>query len=148
MNRTKRLAFTWDQELKDPYVDLIKSALAGFGEKSEVSSTELFLIFMTIGFEAGVRREVRASKSDAARLEYISETQKAVIKSVGLSQVESAETLLEEDEIYKIAEEFAAGGLWILAKEYDSQPDFVKWLKVKLSSLASAGQQIQPSDKP
>lgn len=137
MNRTKRVAFTWDQELKEPYIDSIKNALSGFGEKGELSNTELFMLLMTFGLEAGVRRTVGSSKSDAARLEYITESQKALIKAVGLSQMDGAEYLLDEDEIYKVAEEFAAGGLWILAKEYDNQPDFVQWVKVRLSNFSS-----------
>tara|TARA_B110000503_G_scaffold91449_1_gene138034 strand:- start:218 stop:664 length:447 start_codon:yes stop_codon:yes gene_type:complete len=147
MNKSKRVAFTWDQEYKSPYVDLIREALSGFGEKTELSNTELFVLFMTVGFEAGVRREVRTSKSDAARLEYITESQKAMIKAVGLSQADSAESLLDEDEIYKVSEEFAAGGLFILAKEYDNQPDFAKWLKLKLSNFSSGASSVSDSEK-
>jgi hypothetical protein len=147
MSKSKRLAFTWDQEYKSPYVDLIKEALSGFGEKTEVSNTELFMLFMTIGFDAGVRREVRTSKSDAARLEYITESQKAMIKAVGLSQADSAESLLAEDEIYNVSEEFAAGGLFILAKEYDTQPDFAKWLKLKLSKFTAGSSSANNSEK-
>lgn len=147
MNKSKRVAFTWDQEYKSPYVDLIREALSGFGEKTELSNTELFVLFMTVGFDAGVRREVRTSKSDAARLEYITESQKAIIKAVGLSQADSAESLLAEDEIYKVSEEFAAGGLFILAKEYDAQPDFAKWLKLKLSKFSSGSSSMNDSEK-
>lgn len=131
MNKSKRVAFSWDPELK-PYVDPIRSALSGFGSKDLPSSTELFLLFMTIGYEAGLRRSVNVRSSDAARFEYINGTQMSLIKSVGLAEAETAEFLLEEDDVFDVAEEYAAGGLWILAQEFDSQRHFADWLKIKL----------------
>jgi hypothetical protein len=131
VNKSKRVAFTWDQEYK-PYVELIKESLHGFGAKDSLTNTELFILFMCVGFDQGVRRKITGRVSDAARFEYITEMQMSLIKSVGLAEAESADLLLEEDELLTIPEEYAAGGLMLLASAYDSESNFSSWLKTKL----------------
>jgi len=132
MKPTKRQGFTWDQEYKY-FVDTISSELKGFSASGETpSSTEIFMLCLAFGFAAGVKREVPNRKTDGPRLSYIQPEQMALIKAVGLAEAETADALVDEDAIYDIAEQYASGGLMLLADAYKSNPNFRDWLRGKL----------------
>lgn len=147
MKVTKRVGFSWDQDFKH-VVNEIRRDLVGYGSDNggEPSSTELFLLFMAIGYREGVKRPKPASKSDGPRLEFIKPDQKSLIKAIALAESEDSEILLDEDALYDIAEQFAAGGLAILAKMRE-KPNFPAWLKGELLKMAREGMEAMNGDR-
>jgi hypothetical protein len=132
MKPTKRQGFTWDQEYKN-FVDTLRSELKGFSSSGEVpSSTEIFMLCLAVGFASGVKRDVPNRKTDGPRLSFIQPEQMALIKAVGLSEADEADSLIDEDAIYDTAEQYASGGLMLLADAYKSNPNFRDWLRSKL----------------
>lgn len=103
-----------------------------------MTNQELFMLFMAVGFDNGLRRKVSASLSNAARFEYLTETQISLIKAVGLAEAESAEALIEEDSIYTISEEYAAGGLFLVAQAFATTKNFPDWMRAKLTEMSKA----------
>jgi len=132
MKPTKRQGFTWDQEYKN-FVDTLRSELKGFSSSGDVpSSTEIFLLCLAVGFASGVKRDVPNRKTDGPRLSFIQPEQMALIKAVGLSEADEADSLIDEDAIYDTAEQYASGGLMLLTDAYKSNPNFRDWLRGKL----------------
>lgn len=137
VEKSKRVAFTWDQEYK-PYKDEIKLELKGLGSvnaNGELTETELFLLCLVFGVRHSNRRDVPARKSDGPRLEYVNDRQLALIKSVALSESENSDVLLKEDELFDIAESLAAGGLELLAQARTTQRDFKQWIQIQCIDL-------------
>lgn len=132
MKASKRQAFSWDQEYKG-FVDTLKSELKGFSSSGEdPTSTEIFMLCMAMGFAAGMKRDVPSRKTDGPRFSYIQPEQMALIKAVGLAEAEEAEALVDEDSIYDVAEQYASGGLMLLADAHKSNANFRDWLRSKL----------------
>lgn len=147
MKKTKRVGFSWDQDFKHVVYE-IKRDLIGYGSDNggEPSSTELFLLFMSFGFRENYKRPKPASKSDGPRLEYIKDDQKALIKSIALAEADDSDLLLDEDALYDIAEEYAAGGLALLASARE-KPNFQAWLKSELLGMADEGMDAMRAKK-
>jgi hypothetical protein len=122
MIRTKRRGFSWDAEYKE-YVAKIRDVLKENGNV-EMGNKELFFLCVAVGVKEKVTRPVPARKTDSARLEDLRPEDFALLKSFVVSQKKDADLLLEEDKLYDVIEEYAAGGLAFLASSYDRSPDF------------------------
>jgi hypothetical protein len=134
--KSKRMGFTWDQEYKYA-VDELKASLKGFGElKVEPSNLEIFLLCLAFGQSTGTRRAVPPRKTDGPRFEVLGPEHWALVKSVALAESESSSILLNEDEAFDIVEEFAAGGLMLLAQALASEANFQAWILSELLKWA------------
>ena len=132
IKKTKRVAFTWDKDYAKPTVDDLKDQLRKITKRT-VSSKEIFMLCLGIGFDQNCMRDVPPRKSDAIRFgDGITESDFALYNSIALSFTKDYLILLDEDAVYDIVERYAAGGLMILSKEMNSQPDFNYWLKTLL----------------
>lgn len=131
IKKTKRQAFTWDPEFKPSVKDLEYHLLKKSG-KSSISNLNLFMLCLGIGFEAKIKRDVPPRKTDSARLENIPEQHMAIFKAIAISDSGGYLILQDEDAVYDIIEQYAAGGLMILANEMKNQGDFSGWLSSKL----------------
>ena len=131
IKRTKRLGLSWDEDFK-PRLDDLKFYLQKNTEKNRISNLDLFMVCLGIGFDAKQKRPTPPRKTDAVRLADIKEKTIAIWQAVAISDVGDAAVLLDEDKLYDIIEQYAAGGLMILSAEMDSQPDFAGWLSAKL----------------
>jgi hypothetical protein len=128
IKKTKRVAFTWDKDYARPTVDDLKDALKKITKRT-VSSKEIFMLCLGIGFDNQCMREVPPRKSDAIRFgDGITEADFALYNSIALSFAKDYLILLDEDAVYDVVERYAAGGLMILSKELNSQPNFNDWL--------------------
>ncbi len=132
IKKTKRLALSWDQEFKQPTLDDLEYHLKKSTEKNRISNLELFMLCLGIGFEAKQKRPTPPRKTDAVRLADIKEKTLAIWQAIAVSDTESPEVLLDEDEVFDIIEQYAAAGLMILSVEMKNQPDFAGWLSRKL----------------
>lgn len=125
--KTKRTALSWDQEFKPVVKDLEEYLKRMTGENS-VTNTELFMLCLAVGFEMNKTRPVPPKKSDAVRISYLKEPHLAVMRSVALTHSQNHMILMNEDQIYDVVEQYAAGGLEILAVEMKNQVNFPAYL--------------------
>ena len=70
----------------------------------------------------------------------------AVIKSIAIADTKGYLVLQDEDAVYDIVEQYAAGGLMILANEIAQQKDFGGWLSAKLYTQSKNVNQILVAD--
>ena len=136
MKKSKRQGFSWDAEFK-PFVDTLKGELKGFSAGGEEpTSVEMFMLCLAIGFSSGTRRETPVRKTDGPRLSYFQADQMALIRAVALAESDSSEILVDEESIYDLAEQFAAGGLMLLANGHETNANFRDWLRSKLADYS------------
>jgi len=89
----------------------------------------------------GKTRQVPPRKSDAVRISYLKEPHLAIMKSVALSHTQDHLILMNEDKVYDIVEQYAAGGLEVLAMQMDNQINFEAYLaKTLYESLKKTSQ--------
>lgn len=129
--KTKRLGLSWDEDFK-PRLEDLKFHLQKNTEKNRISNLELFMICLGIGFDAKQKRPTPPRKTDAVRLADIKEKTLAIWQAIALAESRDPSVLLDEDSMFDIIEQYAAGGLMILSAEMDNQPDFAGWLSAKL----------------
>lgn len=124
---TKRQALSWDQEYK-PRLDQVFSELTdGRGGDGSLSNTEQFMICLSVGWAARVKRPVPPRKTDSVRLSYIDD-QIPLFRSIAIADTGSANVLLEDDQVLDIIESYAAAGLEILVHQFDKDPvNFRNW---------------------
>lgn len=132
LKRTRRVAMTWNQELKDSALPDLKAHVDAINGEG-VSSKQLFFLCMGMGIQRDFMGEVPPRKSDSVRLEYLDEKDFALLKTVALAYKKDFSILLDEDAAYDIAEQFASGGLQIFADEMRNQLNFPVWLISQLS---------------
>ena len=135
IKKTKRLGLSWDEDFK-PRLDDLKFYLQKNTEKHRISNLDLFMICLGVGFDAKQKRPTPPRKTDAVRLADIKEKTLAIWQAIALAETKDLAVLLDEDAMYDIIEQYAAGGLMILSAEMDSQLDFAGWLSAKLYKQA------------
>ena len=120
IKKTKRLGLSWDEDFK-PRLDDLKFYLQKNTEKNRIAKQ---------------KRPTPPRKTDAVRLADIKEKTLAIWQAIALAETKNPAVLLDEDAMYDIIEQYAAGGLMILSAEMDSQLDFAGWLSAKLYKQA------------
>jgi len=126
--KSKRTALTWDQEFKTPFVKKLEEYLVRVTGANAISNTDLFMLCLAVGFEMKKVRPVPPRKTDAVRISYLKEPHLAIMKSVALTHTQDHMILLNEDKVFDIVEQYAAGGLEILAIEMENQINFETYL--------------------
>ena len=133
---SKRSALTWDPDFRLRVKDLEEHL--GRLTKGGVSITNktVFMLCLAVGFEMKKTRPRPPRRSDAVVLSYFNDQDKALMSSVALATTQDHTILLDEDKVYDIIEEYAAGGLEILVTQMEADPDFVNYLtKLLFGSL-------------
>ena len=113
---------------KDPLIVYIRKADKKDFERlsdkdspfSERDKKELFLMAMATGFRNGNRISFKEGDRDGTgfiRTEYLSDRDKSIIKAIAVSDAGNLEILLDKKKVYRIAEEYAAGGIKQLKEE-------------------------------
>lgn len=138
--KTKRTALSWDPEFK-PDIKNLEEYLERMTGANAVSNTDVFMLCLAVGFELDKTRQVPPRKSDAVRISYLKEPHLAIMKSVALSHTQNHMILMNEDKVYDIVEQYAAGGLEILAMQMENQINFETYLvKILYESLKKTSQ--------
>jgi hypothetical protein len=119
---SKRSAFSWDPEFR-PFVDDLRDFLR-FKEGGRPGNPETFMICLAVGFDSGVKRDVPPRKSDSMRVADLKKDQFAIMRAVALRETKDSNVLLNDDDVFDIAEQYAAGGLMLLAQKAKEGGDF------------------------
>ena len=132
IRRTRRVAMSWNQELKESALPDLKAHVDVLNGDS-VSNKQLFFLCMGMGIQRNHMGQIPPRKSDSVRLEYLDEKDFALLKTIALAHKKNFSILLDEDAAYDIAEQYASGGLEIFADEMKGQLNFPVWLISQLS---------------
>jgi hypothetical protein len=97
------------KDLKD-FRDLVKEKYSPFADSQ---NKDIFLAAMVVGYHEGGRIPL-GSKEGFIREEYLSDEDRALIRAVAVSTEGNLNVLLDEQKVYSIAEEYAAGGIALL----------------------------------
>ena len=84
IRRTRRVAMSWNQELKESALPDLKAHVDVLNGES-VSSKQLFFLCMGMGIQRDFMGEIPPRKSDSVRLEYLDEKDFALLKTVALA---------------------------------------------------------------
>lgn len=87
------------------------SPLVGYDYK------HIFMLALTICFVEGRRIKLESRKEELTRIEYLDEKEKSIIKAIAVAETGELNVLLDKKKIYSIAEEYAAGGIKLLAQK-------------------------------
>ena len=111
--------------------------------KSEVfaqrENRDQFLFAMCLGFKRGMRR-VLNTREGFFLAKNLRPRDEALIDSIAIYETGSVDVLADREEVFRIAEEFAHTGIWLLHGEITSgQPgSFLKKLELELFDLLEA----------
>jgi hypothetical protein len=134
------------------YVD--KKDIADFNRLKErdspfanCQSKEVWLAAMVVGFSEGGRIPLK-NKEGYVRIEYFTDEERALIKSIAVATEGNLNVLLDEQKIYSIAEEYATGGIQILkAKAFSGEyGSYIKKLESEL--LRKFQENVKNQEKP
>jgi len=110
------LRFDIDEEDKELYDKLKKEDI--FKDKNR---RDQFLFAMSIGFKNRFRIPIKKKlKGGFFRTEDLRQEDRTLVNSVALSVINSIEDLSNREEVYKIAEEYAHGGIKLLIGKIES----------------------------
>lgn len=81
---------------------------------SKEENATIFIIAMALGFKRNKLIPLKKSKKDIVRLSYFKEDQLAMIHALALRTKKDEKVLLNDEEIFQIAEGYANGGIKVL----------------------------------
>ena len=94
--------------------DRLREVMRG-SDKATPTNLELFMFAMAFGFKSGNRVEEIVKSGTGPRVEYLSQDNEALMAAVQLATTIDTETLMDLDKRYTIAEQYAEGGIRLLA---------------------------------
>ena len=93
---------------------------------------------MLIGFKNGLKNEIKdRDPSGFFRTETLNDKEKSLIKTIAIADQNDLLVLKDKKKVYRIAEEYAAGGIKILKDKVFSSDyaDFTKRFEKELSDI-------------
>ena len=133
---SKRSALTWDPDFRPRVKDLEEKLEAFTKSGINITNKTVFMLCLAVGFEMNKTRQRPPRRSDAVVLSYFNDQDKALMCSIALATTKDHTVLLDEDKVYDIIEEYAAGGLEVLVTQMETGPDFINYLtKLLFGSL-------------
>lgn len=114
MGKATRTILAFDKA-SVPLFDKLKKELRG--PDGELSNKEAFLIAMAWGVHFKIRPESIKKSGTGVRVEYMSDSDNALMSSAHYSHTGTAESLLDINEVHTSAELFAEGGIRLIADE-------------------------------
>lgn len=121
MARPTRTILEFDKD-SVPLFEKLRKALRG--EKETLSNREAFMIAVSWGVHFNVRPDSIKKSGTGPRLEYLTESDNALLAAAHFAYVKSPEGLLDLNAIHTSAELFAEGGIRLLAEEMSKPGNF------------------------
>jgi hypothetical protein len=117
MNEKKLDRLHIDKKDKDLY-EYLKNEIFRSSDLKE--NKNLFLFALSIGFNNNAEHPIN-TKLGFVRAEYLQPKDEALINAIALHTEKTVKVLSNKEDVYKIAEEFAHGGIRILYDEVTSK---------------------------
>lgn len=110
------------------HVEFYKTSKILGTDNNKIKHHEQFLVSMALGFRSGIRKEVKNPDPNGfTRPSYLSKEQKALICAIAIAHHEDVKDIGTVPEIYKLAEEYANGGIQII-KDLEKDSSFDNYL--------------------
>jgi hypothetical protein len=133
---SKRSALTWDPEFRLRVKDLEEHLERLTKGGMSIANKTVFMLCLAVGFEMQKTRPRPPRRSDAVVLSYLNDQDKALMSAIALAHTKDHTVLMDEDKVFDIIEEYAAGGLEVLVTQMETGPDFNNYLtKLLFTSL-------------
>jgi hypothetical protein len=127
MKKTTRTILAFDETQLEAIAKL-KEAFSG-EEIKEISNKELFLICMAVGFSAKNKVDVLQKSNTGVRMEYFKPEDNVLFTSLQIAEHDNPESLLQIEQLYDLAECYAAGGVGILYEALETNKNFDEWFQ-------------------
>jgi hypothetical protein len=105
-----------------PIFDKLKKALQG--KNGDLSNPEAFLIAMAWGVHYKVRPESIKRSGTGARLEYLTDSDSALLAAAHFAYTGTTDSLLDVNETHNSAELYAEGGIRLISEALDKPGSF------------------------
>lgn len=127
MKKTTRTFAAFDERQLGVISDLRK-AFAG-DDKKEISNKELFMIGIGVGFSSNNRLSDFKKSNTGVRIEYFKPEENTLFAALQVAVTDDSGSLLKIEDLYDLAEQYAAGGVAILANALDMERNFNEWFQ-------------------
>ncbi|NLO26848.1 MAG: hypothetical protein GX113_01500 [Actinobacteria bacterium] len=117
------------------YYQHLKRELGGLPGR-DLTNRELFLIAMAWGYHNEMRVEEFKHSATGVRLEYLKDEDYAIMAAIQYATTEDTETLLDMEQRLTIAEQYAEGGILLLAQMMDEPGEFARSFAADIKELA------------
>lgn len=125
MKKTTRTLLAFDERQLEA-ISKLRIAFAG-DDKQDISNKDLLLIALGIGFNAKNKLSDFKRSNTGVRMEYFKAEDNAIFAGLQVYETNKAESLLEIEALYNLAEQYAAGGIALLTEALERERDFHEW---------------------
>jgi hypothetical protein len=127
MKKTTR-TFLYFDERQLEQISKLKSVLGQY-ENKDISNKEMMLIAMSVGYVSKNRLKDYKKSNTGPRLQYLQTEDNAFFAALQIAETSDPKSLLDIEDLYDLAEQYAAGGVSILYKKYMEENDFLQWFE-------------------
>ncbi len=132
---SRKTFLDFDKNSKDTY-DLVAKKFAGIGKSP--TNLDLFVFAMAYGFLNGNKVDVTQKSGTGVRVEYIKPEHEILMSAIQFAETGSAESLLNQEQRFEIAERYAEGGIRLLKAAADQPGDFLQDISGQMASILSS----------
>ncbi|CAB4979960.1 MAG: hypothetical protein F2927_03550 [Actinobacteria bacterium] len=129
---SKKTFLDFDKNSKDIY-DLLGKKFAGIGKAP--ANVDLFVFAMAYGFHNGNKVDAIQKSGTGVRVEYIKPEHELLMSAIQFAETGSAESLLDQEQRFLIAERYAEGGIRLLKDAAEQPGDFLQDISGQMSIL-------------
>jgi hypothetical protein len=137
---SKKTFLDFDKNSKDSY-ELLGRKLAGLGKAP--TNVDLFVFAMAYGFMNGNKVESIQKSGTGVRIEYIKRNHEILMSAIQLAETGSAESLLDQEQRFEIAEKYAEGGIRLLKDAAEQPGDFIQDISAQMAALFGQMEEIE-----
>jgi len=127
---TSKTILEFDKSAVDTYKEL--GELLGGG----LTNKTLFMIAMTWGFANGARAEKIVGSNNGPRLDYLKDPDHAILAAMQLAEGKDPDRLLDLNERYAMAEQYAHGGILLIRTMMEQEGDFARMFSGEIKTRA------------
>lgn len=127
MKKTTRTFAAFDERQLAIISDL-KKAFAG-DDKKEISNKEIFMLGMAVGFSSKNKISDLKRSNTGVRIQYFQPDDNTLLAALQVHITDDPTALVLIEDLYDLAEQYAAGGIAILATALDTERNFNEWFQ-------------------
>jgi len=125
---------TIEREVHQLYKDLSERSTQNPETSPFLTMKDVFMWAVALGVKEGKRRPLSGSREQIFRWDQFSQDMDIpTLKAIALAESGEVEVLLQEDQILRIAEEYANAGIYEIKREIMDQSGEALWNLVSLS---------------
>ena len=131
MAETKHTYLAFGEKHADTYKKL--GELLG-----KLTNRDQFLLALSWGFQSGTNVEDFKRSGNGVRVDYLKDEDRALISAIHLAETCEPESLSDVDAGFTLAEQYAEGGILLLAQVMEEHGDFSRKLSGQVKSQLDA----------